>query len=202
MAANTRNDRKTTAGDEPILDRGTRDQLHMELYGTGLVDDGDSASSLSSQTRIIHHVGGGSYDDNNNNSSLKGGVLVVGASILGLVGMQFPFLFIKHAPFMATPARKIRDALKFLGHNQRNTAAATTTTMPSSFSSSSASVSRLSPPAQLSPPVFVDLGSGDGQAVYEAARLGYKSVGIEFNWTLWAFSSLRRQFFWPSEVKR
>jgi hypothetical protein len=52
------------------------------------------------------------------------------------------------------------------------------------------------------PPVFVDLGSGDGQAVYEAARLGYQAIGIEFNWTLWAFSSLRRQFFWSREVKR
>eukprot|EP00536_Pseudo-nitzschia_multiseries_P002583 jgi/Psemu1/183731/e_gw1.34.66.1 len=53
-----------------------------------------------------------------------------------------------------------------------------------------------------SPPVFVDLGSGDGQAVYEAAKLGYRAVGIEFNWTLWALSSFRRQFFWSLDAKR
>lgn len=46
--------------------------------------------------------------------------------------------------------------------------------------------------------VFVDLGSGDGQAVYEAARLGYKSIGIELNFTLWALSSIRRKLFWSA----
>jgi hypothetical protein len=46
--------------------------------------------------------------------------------------------------------------------------------------------------------VFVDLGSGDGEAVYQAAKIGYRSVGMETNFTLWAFSSLRRQLFWSS----
>jgi len=49
--------------------------------------------------------------------------------------------------------------------------------------------------------VFVDLGSGDGQAVYEAARLGYKSIGIELNFTLWALSSIRRRFFWSASER-
>ena len=46
--------------------------------------------------------------------------------------------------------------------------------------------------------VFVDLGSGDGEAVYQAAQLGYMSIGVELNFTLWAFSSLRRQLFWST----
>ena len=51
--------------------------------------------------------------------------------------------------------------------------------------------------------VFVDLGSGNGEAVYQAAKLGYRSVGIELNFTLWAFSSIRRRLFWSaSERKR
>ena len=46
--------------------------------------------------------------------------------------------------------------------------------------------------------VFVDLGSGDGEAVYQAAKIGYRALGMETNFTLWAFSSLRRQLFWSS----
>ena len=129
----------------------------------------------------------------------------MGASILGLVGMQFPFLFIKHAPFMATPGRKIRHALQFM-ERKKGTLPSTSTSTLSSTSTSTSTLSSSSTPTPMStsppPPVFVDLGSGDGQAVYEAARLGYKAVGVEFNWTLWALSSLRRQLFWSSEVKR
>lgn len=46
--------------------------------------------------------------------------------------------------------------------------------------------------------IFVDLGSGDGEAVYQAAKLGYTAIGVELNFTLWAFSSLRRALFWSS----
>ena len=165
--------KKNINTDEPVLDQDSHRQLQMELYGSGLVDD-----SAATQT-------------NNNNINLTGGMIVMGASILGLVGMQFPFLFIKHAPFMATPGRKIRHALQFIERKKD--------TLPSVTASASTLSSRSS---STSPPVFVDLGSGDGQAVYEAARLGYKAIGVEFNWTLWALSSLRRQFFWSSEVKR
>jgi hypothetical protein len=51
--------------------------------------------------------------------------------------------------------------------------------------------------------VFVDLGSGDGEAVYQALRFGYsQAVGIELNFTLWAFASIRRKLFWPFEYQR
>ena len=185
-----RNDK--TDDNEPILDPKLQDQLRIELYGTGLLDD----SLVLSHTKSV--------DDGNSKVNLTSGMLVVGASMLGLVGMQIPFLFIKHAPFMATPARKIQNALKFIDR-KRSVASGLSASLSSSsslLSSSSVSTTsrRLSPAPK--PPVFVDLGSGDGQAVYEAAKLGHTSVGIEFNWTLWAFSSLRRQFFWSSDVKR
>jgi hypothetical protein len=51
------------------------------------------------------------------------------------------------------------------------------------------------------PGVFVDLGSGDGEAVYQAAKLGYKAVGIELNFTLWVLSSMRRLFFWSASER-
>lgn len=51
--------------------------------------------------------------------------------------------------------------------------------------------------------VFVDLGSGDGEAVLQAAKLGYRAVGVELNFTLFALSSLRRKLFWSaSEQER
>jgi hypothetical protein len=49
--------------------------------------------------------------------------------------------------------------------------------------------------------VFIDIGSGDGEAVYQAAKLGYQSTGVELNWTLWAFSSIRRRLFWSPEER-
>lgn len=113
---------------------------------------------------------------------LAAGGVFAGVSIL--VGLQFPFLFPKSAPYMATPGPKIRHALKFLNETRN---------------SRCSSSSRLA--TQQEPPVFVDLGSGDGQAVYEAARLGYRAIGIEFNWTLWAISSIRRQLFWTPRQK-
>lgn len=153
---------------EEILDPKLREQLERELYDTN-----------TTYNRPKSLFGDGT-------SNMSTGMLVIGASVLGLVGMQLPFLFIKHAPYMATPGRKIRDALQYLDHNR------STSRIQSSLKASSTQPKR----------TFVDLGSGDGQAVYEAARLGYHAVGIEFNYTLWAFSSLRRQFFWPKEVRR
>lgn len=187
-----------TDDNEPILDPKLMEQLRMELYGTGLVDDDDedSSSSVLSQTKISTST---ATSFKNLNMNVNGSMLVIGASVIGLLGMQVPFLFIKHAPFMATPGRKIQDAIKFL--NLQKAAVATSSTR----TTLRVSVSQAAPGAvapKPKPPIFVDLGSGDGQAVYEAAKLGHTAVGIEFNWTLWALSSLRRLLFWPLEVKR
>ena len=93
---------------------------------------------------------------NNTINMLTGGVFVMGATVLGLVGVQFPFLRTKQAPFMATPHLKIRQALQFINKTDASSGLPPTKSKWRSR-----------------PPVFVDLGSGDGQAVYEAAKLGY-----------------------------
>jgi hypothetical protein len=122
--------------------------------------------------------------DNCCRSTMAASGMMAGITII--LGLQFPFLFPKSAPYMATPGSKIRRALQFLNK--------VTTT---GSQGKGRGVGGKDPP----PPVFVDLGSGDGQAVYEAARLGYHAVGIEFNWTLWAISLIRRQMFWTTQEK-
>lgn len=105
--------------------------------------------------------------------NLQRGGLIVGSSIAVILGLTAPFVFVRSPlPYMATPGTKIRHALQYLGKAN-------------------------DPQRNL----FVDLGSGDGEAVYQAARLGYRAVGIELNFTMWAFSSLRRQLFWSKEEK-
>lgn len=47
---------------------------------------------------------------------------------------------------------------------------------------------------------FVDLGSGDGEAIYEASKLGYAAIGYELNYTLYALSQFRRRF-WGKELR-
>lgn len=49
-------------------------------------------------------------------------------------------------------------------------------------------------------PKFVDLGSGDGTAIFAAASLRWKSTGVELNPTLWALSSVRR-IMQPPEIR-
>mmetsp|Transcript_6683 Transcript_6683/g.19279 ORF Transcript_6683/g.19279 Transcript_6683/m.19279 type:complete len:380 (+) Transcript_6683:93-1232(+) len=228
----------TTQDDEPILDPVLRDQLRTELYGIDIGTTGGKNGAL--ETGGTNAAAAAANSKNFSTTTTGVGVMVMGASILGLVGMQFPFLFIKDAPFMATPSRKVQQALVFLLENAKTNRHSQRATMrlsspppsSSSLTSSSALSSALSsssirtsspraprPPRQElppwsssrsgttnananGPPVFVDLGSGDGQAVYEAAKLGYRAVGIEFNWTLWALSSLRRRFFWSADAKR
>jgi len=50
---------------------------------------------------------------------------------------------------------------------------------------------------------FVDLGSGDGEAVYQAYLAGFqKVVGYELNWTLWGVSQWRRLLFWGPQARK
>jgi hypothetical protein len=122
------------------------------------------------------------------------GITAAAVSIIGItIGLQFPFLFPKSAPYMATPGRKVRDALDFLIKNNMNVHGEKTT---------NGLKQQQQRQQQLLRPIFIDMGSGDGQAVYEAGKLGYDSIGIEYNWTLYMFSLLRRQLFWPSEIKQ
>jgi len=99
--------------------------------------------------------------------------MVVASSIAIILGFTAPFVFVRSPlPYMATPGPKIKEALTFLGKAKDPTRN-----------------------------TFVDLGSGDGEAVYQAARLGYRAIGLELNFTMWAFSSMRRHIFWSKEEK-
>ena len=58
-------------------------------------------------------------------------------------------------------------------------------------------------PAKSKRGTFVDLGSGDGEAVYQAHLAGFdKVIGYELNWTLWGLSQVRRLFFWGPQARR
>lgn len=51
--------------------------------------------------------------------------------------------------------------------------------------------------------VFVDLGSGDGETVYQALKVGFQqAVGVEWNTTLYAISCGRRRTWTPDERNR
>jgi hypothetical protein len=110
------------------------------------------------------------------------------AVTFGCIGLKLPFVVTVFSrspslPYMATPSRKLSLALKQVkrlqGYNYRT-----------------------AKEGAERPFVFVDLGSGDGEGVLQAARLGYKAIGIELNFTLWAFSNIRRQLFWSASEKQ
>ncbi len=48
---------------------------------------------------------------------------------------------------------------------------------------------------------FVDLGSGDGKLVLQAAQLGYNATGYEINPILWAISSYRVRKYKNAQIK-
>lgn len=73
----------------------------------------------------------------------------------------------------------------------------------SSWSSSAAAARGASPPR----PQFIDLGSGSGQLVRDAARLGYEAVGVESNPWLYLYArarcaSVRRARIIRGDLKR
>jgi hypothetical protein len=92
--------------------------------------------------------------------------LVAGSTVLGITALTAPFVFLRSPlPYMATPKHKVRRALQHIDNKVHNKRKG----------------------------VFLDLGSGDGEAVYQAVQSGYRQViGIELNWTLYCVSQLRR----------
>ena len=110
---------------------------------------------------------------------------------------------------MATPEHKVERALRFVSHRLNATTNSTAlvngekvsrgtayqATTPTTVTQSTAT--RQLPRQHR----FVDLGSGDGTAVFTAASLDYQSTGFELNPTLWLISSLRR-LTQPSTIRR
>jgi len=90
---------------------------------------------------------------------------VIGTAVLfGTLALTYPFVFSRSPlPYMATPGAKLKKALAF--------------------------IQKLNKQKQLN---FVDLGSGDGEAILQAAKLGFQnSTGVELNFTLWSISKFR-----------
>ncbi len=95
---------------------------------------------------------------------------------------------------MATPTHKIEKALLFISRRMDARGAGSSYRLE-------AAKSTISQDCVMKQPVsnkrgnklnFLDLGSGDGTAVFTAASLNWNSTGMELNPTLWLISSLRR----------
>jgi hypothetical protein len=97
---------------------------------------------------------------------------------------------------MATPGYKIRRALEFVQQNRKRQLLRV-----SSASASSQQPSDCTPPRRS----FIDLGSGDGEGVYQAIRDDAcydEAVGVELNTTLYLLSQFRRYFYWTRDQRR
>ena len=128
---------------------------------------------------------------------------IAGTTVLGMVALTVPFVVLptarKGLPYMATPAHKLKKALEVIRQRRRLLK-----------SHKNVDDSSLQQPSR----VFVDLGSGDGEGVYQAVKLlddensrpdkdgsppsyYYSScIGIELNMTLYLLSNFRRLLFW------
>lgn len=106
----------------------------------------------------------------------------------GTIALVAPFVFLSStkarpfSPYIATPSRKLRRAFNFIA----------STTSPSKRR------------------MFLDLGSGDGESVYQAVQqqtrehqpLFHTAVGVELNSTLYFLSQLRRYSSWKTDERR
>ena len=82
----------------------------------------------------------------------------------------------------------MKKALTYIHSLQARVGVETVGSGPSSAASSSRSSSSST---STSGGIFVDLGSGDGEAVLQAASFGYQCRGVELNFTMWAVSQVR-----------
>ena len=114
--------------------------------------DSDEDTSLSFQRLGIDW---NEPAEKSSNNRLWWGALMAGSTVLGTLALTAPFVLSRPPlPYMATPGHKIKHALEFIQTK----------------------------PGRKQPGVFVDLGSGDGEGVYQAVRMGYQqAVGIELN---------------------
>ena len=122
----------------------------------------------------------------NSTKHTKNGVaaVVAGGVIFGTITLTLPFIALPtrkgFLPFMATPGNKVRKALEFIASNSK---------LKKSMGKREQRKQR-----------FLDLGSGDGEAIYQAVQVRgadgkpqfRQAVGRELNPTLVLLSSLRR----------
>jgi hypothetical protein len=117
-----------------------------------------------------------SFHENQNYTRRFVAGVTVGTSILFTLGLMSPFVFTRSPlPFMSTPRHKVRRALEKATRNDKSLGSRT----------------------------FVDLGSGDGEAVYQALKVGYgRAIGVELNFTLYLWSTARRWLFWSQQERK
>ena len=129
------------------------------------------------------------------------GLAIAGTTMVGTLILTAPFVlqYIRSPlPYMATPKAKVQKALQFVAarkmslRQQSSNATKTTTTSQQNRHHKH---------------FFIDLGSGDGEAVYQALQqtepFAYtKATGIELNSTLWALSQLPRNLLWGLDRRR
>lgn len=103
-----------------------------------------------------------------------------GGTVAGILAVTAPFVWTQirsPLPYMATPGRKVAAAMKYLSkQNYKND--------------------------DKKQWIFVDWGSGDGEAVLQAAKYCDRAVGIELNATLYWISQLRRTLLLTSSSSR
>jgi hypothetical protein len=135
-------------------------------------------------------------EDEPKNRSAALAMMIAGATVAGMMALTMPFVIMpasgKNLPYMATPAVKLKRALQFL--QQRHIPTTTNRTSGNSNHSQR---------------TFLDLGSGDGEAVYQAVQLMENNTngkpyyahctGVELNSTLFLLSNIRRALFWTSD---
>ena len=169
-----------------------------------LLESQSSSSSSSSFPLMAFFISGG----------VVGTVLM-----LTLPFIVMPLMSGQSLPYMATPKHKLQQAFKFIQQQQRQTRnqSDTATTVTSNRAWKGSPVRRQ----------FLDLGSGDGEAVYQAVTLRHaaatqqqmahnddddnesryyyytKCIGIELNTTLYMWSCWRRILFWtrPEQLR-
>lgn len=49
--------------------------------------------------------------------------------------------------------------------------------------------------------IFYDLGSGNGQLIFHAGRLGYRAIGLEINWPLFLYSKIKQKIIRATNVE-
>ena len=124
----------------------------------------------------------------NNESSWRSNIAfgIIGTSFIGTIALISPFVTMQlrsPLPYMATPRKKIIDALEDIARRKRSRLSSSTASSTTSTGNGKIYPKKLR---------YYDLGSGDGETVLAASSSGWKATGIELNSTLWGISSLRR----------
>mmetsp|Transcript_1299 Transcript_1299/g.2742 ORF Transcript_1299/g.2742 Transcript_1299/m.2742 type:complete len:280 (-) Transcript_1299:1117-1956(-) len=122
---------------------------------------------------------------------------MIGGSFIGVIALTSPFIFMQlrsPLPYMATPIHKIERALLFISRRMDARGAGSSNMLEAAKSMTSQKCDMQQPERNKrgNKLNFVDLGSGDGTAVFTAASLNWYATGMELNPTLWLISSLRR----------